>query len=746
MNQGRHFNFLQTNINHSAGAQDLLMQSIAEWEIDIAVVCEPYFVPSQPHWVGDTEGLVAIVLGDSAGPPLESIERGPGYAVAKWRDYVVVGIYFSPNRSLAEFEIYLDSVRAAIFRRAGNIVVLGDFNAKSQAWGSPRTDERGRAVQEWALTQDLSLLNRGTASTCVRQQGGSIVDLSFATASVADRVVNWRVEQVETLADHNYIRFEVSTSSAMAMAPRIASRFPRWCITRLDRDLAKEAAILRRWTTAGFAGDTSVDELADSMHNALTVVCEASMPRARGRWRRRHVYWWTTEIADLRIACNRARRAFVRSRRRNGLNPALEAMLHEGYRVAKNNLRVAISQAKELAHKEMLERLNKDPWGRPYRVARNKLRTQGAAVTETLQPNLLIRLVGELFPDTRGFAPPIMSAHRDDVVEEGVPPITEEEWDIALNRLRRRKTAPGPDGVPGRVVFIALESLGERMRKLFDKCLHTGRFPKLWKEGKLCLIRKEGRPLDSAPAYRPIVLLSETGKLLEKIIVNRLNEHIDSVGPGLSDAQFGFREGRSTLDALEALKHLSTEEIERGRVVLAVSLDVRNAFNSLPFETLLEALKYHRVPLYLRRLLEAYLQDRVVAWEGNNGRITRHGVHSGVPQGSVLGPVLWNIGFDWLLRGPLLPGMRVICYADDTLITASGDTYEDAARLASVGSELVANRIRALGLQISASKTEAILFHGPRKGPPRGAHISIHGVAVEVRRHMKYLGLVLDGR
>ncbi|XP_050355244.1 uncharacterized protein LOC126776666 [Nymphalis io] len=136
--------FLQTNVNHSTGALNLLLQSMAQWQIDLAVACEPSFISSLPHWVGDLDGTVAILIRSGTGAPLNKQSPKP-------------------------------------------TVVLGDFNAKSRAWGIPATNPQGRAVQVWALLSSLSLLNKGQVRTCVRQQGGSVVDISFATPVAARR-------------------------------------------------------------------------------------------------------------------------------------------------------------------------------------------------------------------------------------------------------------------------------------------------------------------------------------------------------------------------------------------------------------------------------------------------------------------------------------------------------------------------------------------------------------------------------
>ncbi|XP_049874443.1 uncharacterized protein LOC126372638 [Pectinophora gossypiella] len=247
---------LQANVNHSARAQDLLLQSVAEWLIDVAMVSEPYSVPPRENWVGDRTGMAALVSRTGAGlPPFEHIVRGGGYAAAVLGDVTLVSVYFSPNRSLSDFEQFLLEVGVLVGqRRTVRVIVAGDLNAKSMAWGCPATDGRGEAVEEWALTAGLTVVNRGSVNTCVRQQGGSIVDVTFADAALARCVHSWEVqEDVETLSDHLYIRFSVSTLPGTPTSPirPLEGTGPKWAIKRLDYDALEEAVIVEAWLHPG---------------------------------------------------------------------------------------------------------------------------------------------------------------------------------------------------------------------------------------------------------------------------------------------------------------------------------------------------------------------------------------------------------------------------------------------------------------------------------------------------------------
>jgi len=114
------------------------------------------------------------------------------------------------------------------------------------------------------------------------------------------------------------------------------------------------------------------------------------------------------------------------------------------------------------------------------------------------------------------------------------------------------------------------------------------------------------------------VFLDE-GKLFERMLAARLVAHMEQVGPDLSDRQFGFRGGRSTIDAILRVKASAEESVRDGGVLIAVSLDIKNAFNTLPWRCIMEGLDYHGVPPYLRAVIGTYLRGRKISYPGRDG-------------------------------------------------------------------------------------------------------------------------------
>lgn len=161
----------------------------------------------------------------------------------------------------------------------------------------------------------------------------------------------------------------------------------------------------------------------------------------------------------------------------------------------------------------------------------------------------------------------------------------------------------------------------------------------------------------------------------------------------MSERQYGFRNGRSTIDAMLYMKEYIQEAMDEREVVVGVSLDIKNAFNSIPRGTIIEAMRKKKFPRYLVRIISSYLKDRFIRYKNCEGRICDRRVMAGVPQGSVLGPVLWNIAFDIVLETRLLYDGRTIAYADDTLLLVKARDHNTALQRANVGIAAVVNKI-----------------------------------------------------
>ncbi|KAJ8706855.1 hypothetical protein PYW07_012933 [Mythimna separata] len=261
-----------------------------------------------------------------------------------------------------------------------------------------------------------------------------------------------------------------------------------------------------------------------------------------------------------------------------------------------------------------------------------------------------------------------------------------------------------------------MEALGSRLRGLFSACMERGQFPLRWKIGKLVLIAQPGRPADSPSAYRPIVLLDEVGKLFKRVIVDRLVGHLARVGLDLADGQFGFRRRHFTVDAIKRVRVLTAgDAVIRGRIVLGVSLDIANAFNWSSIEA---ALRYHEVPAYLRRVIEAYLSDRFIIYPGHQGEWRPPSPLSLVVRCSVgIGNRTTPVERIRLraARRPPRRGQRGLLRRRHAG-PGAGKSYQAAAETATRGVARVEHRIQQLGLKVTLHKSEAMCFHGPLSG------------------------------
>jgi hypothetical protein len=221
-------------------------------------------------------------------------------------------------------------------------------------------------------------------------------------------------------------------------------------------------------------------------------------------------------------------------------------------------------------------------------------------------------------------------------------PVTMRELKDNISRLKNKSSA-GKDGIHNCMLKHLPPNCLQYVLDLSNMSLKEGKIPELWKEARLTMIPKGGGKSASDPAnYRPISLLSCLGKLIERVVAQRLKRFLEAADR-LAKHQSGFRPGRRTGDNLFFFTQKVTEAFNRGKKILSLYFDIEAAFDAVWHDGLIYKMIIMKVPTYIIMWVYHFLQNRNFDVRVGESISTLAKILTGVPQGSSISPILFSI-------------------------------------------------------------------------------------------------------
>jgi len=299
----------------------------------------------------------------------------------------------------------------------------------------------------------------------------------------------------------------------------------------------------------------------------------------------------------------------------------------------------------------------------------------------------------------------------------------------------------GFDCISSRFLKDALPILAFYLTIIINTSIVTGIVPNEWKHAIVCPTFKQGDTEDPKN-YRPISLLPILSKVLEKIVTNQLYDYI-SANQLFSVTQHGFRKHMSTETALTQITEQLYCNIDKGEISLLTLCDLSKAFDSVSHSILLTKMRSMNIDEFW---FDNYLSNRTQAVKINNHISTKQVVEYGVPQGSVLGPILFNIFINDLKS--ISPDIILVQFADDAQFLHSGKVENIASVIQQAEStvEQANNYFSENGLKVNSNKTK-FLFIGSRSyisRIPEDITIKVGSSSIKPSDTVKNLGLVMD--
>ena len=483
----------------------------------------------------------------------------------------------------------------------------------------------------------------------------------------------------------------------------------------------------------------TVDEAVEVWQKLLLNVVNKHMPMRTKRVRDRDSPWMTSDIYKLMKKRDKLKKKACKLK---------DEKLMGEYRKLRNKVTAEIGKAKKRYYSDKLAEFNnsKNTWKTlksviPSKKGDSSITINSGSVAETA--NHFNNFFAEVGSNLANKVPDIPLAR------ENVKPIEDSFEFTAVNeivvndiiRSLRNTKSVGLDDISIFVLKLCAREIAPSITYLINFSLKSGIFPKQWKLAKIIPIHKSGDK-ESPSNYRPISILPCVSKILERIVQRQILAYLHKNNI-LSPAQSGFRPKHSTVTTLLKVTDDWLHAIDKKEYTGAVFVDLKKAFDTVDCDIIIKKLNRIGINGMSSAWIKSYMSDRVCRTLVNNELSSESNITCGVPQGSLLGPLLFIIYLNDLVN--CVKSCQVQLYADDTVLYFSHPSIHNVETALQADLEKVNDWMSQNKLTVNHQKTVCMLFGSKVMLSKQNVlSISLQDSPLKQVRQFKYLGLICD--
>ena len=597
-------------------------------------------------------------------------------------------------------------------------LVIGDFNSHNTIWGYEANNKDGEAVEEWALAHNLALIHSAKdphSFHSARWKKGYNPDLVFVTDRHRQSFKKVVLDPIPK-SQHRPILVElVPVVRPVETKPQVRFNYRKADWEKFTSSLDSRV------------GDIEpIPQNYETFQRLIWKIAKECIPRGCRK----------EFIPGLDDNSKTLYEQYVEAYEQD---PLADNTIHLGEELLSSLNEVRKERWRELVSSVDMTHNSKQAW---KTVRKLNTESQPQACIPGVTPNqVATQLVKNGKPQNRerGYKRRMkeeierISNECDDIFL----PFTPSELAEALIHVKVGK-ASGLDGISAEM----LKHFGDRalswLLALFNTCATTSSIPKIWRRAKVAALLKPGKDPKLAKSYRPISLLCILFKVYERLLLTRISPTVEDQ---LSTDQSGFRVGRSCCGQVLNLTQYIEDGFERGQITGTVFVDLTAAYDTVNHRALLMKVARMIKNTAIVSIIRSLLTNRRFYVEMNGKKSRWRDQKNGLPQGSVLAPVLFNI---YTNDQPSFRDIRRFIYADDLCLATQSKSFNEIEKRLTQALAHMSEYYRSWFLNANPGKTQVCAFHLSNKDAKRALTVVWEGKILEVTTNPVYLGVTLD--